>query len=138
LFPRLSPGHKVIEPAPRPAKVTGMNPQRIKVVTRLLLALGLGSALAIFVLAPPEPPRDPFRQDPRAERKYHRDLALYGGKANVLSAELIDGFDALWHGRTLAYTVAALTLAGTWAYRFIATLPAPDAGPADERKGPKP
>jgi hypothetical protein len=115
-----------------------MNPHRIKVVTRLLLALGLGSALAIFVLAPPEPPDDPFQRDPRAERKYHRDLALYGGKANVLSAELIDGFDALWHGRPLACTVAVLTLAGTWAYRFMATLPAPAAGPPDEKTGPKP
>ena len=56
----------------------------------------------------------------------------------MLSAELIDGFDALWHGRPLACTVAVLTLAGTWAYRFMATLPAPAAGPPDEKTGPKP
>lgn len=93
----------------------------------LLLVLGLGGALAVFLCAPAEEPDDPLLSDPRALRKYHRELAMYGGKANVLSAEFMDWFDSLWHGRRLAGTVAVLTLAGTWGFRALAARP----GPAD-------
>jgi hypothetical protein len=36
-------------------------------------------------------------------------LEIYGGKANVLSTEIAQWFDGLWHGRQLAYTLAVLT-----------------------------
>lgn len=106
-------------------------------ITILLLVLGLGGALAIFLCAPPEEPDNPLLNDPRAARKYHRELAMYGGKANVVSAEFLDWFDGLWHGRSLACTVAVLTVAGTWAFRFMATLPEPAANPVAGKTGPK-
>ena len=102
-----------------------MTRRKTNLITILLLVLGLGSALAVFLCAPPEEPGDPLLGDPRALRKYHRELAMYGGKANVLSAEFLEWFDRLWHGQRLAGTVAVLTLAGTWAFRTMAAAPRP-------------
>ena len=95
------------------------SPRRTNRISVVLLLLGFGSALAIYFLTPPEPPVDPLLNDPRAERKYHRELAMYGGKANVVAAEFIEWFDGLWHGRTLAFTVPVLTVATTLGYRFV-------------------
>jgi multisubunit Na+/H+ antiporter MnhB subunit len=92
-------------------------------LSALLLAAGLGCAAAIHFLAP-EPVDDPLLNDPRAERKYHRELAMYGGKANVVSAEFMDWFGGLWHGRALGGTVAVLTVAGVLVFRFAALPPA--------------
>ncbi|HTG11095.1 MAG TPA: hypothetical protein VK746_09890 [Candidatus Eisenbacteria bacterium] len=69
--------------------------------------IGLGSALAIYVTAGPVAD-DPLRlQD---SRPYLRTMELYGGKANILAAELLDWFQSLWHGRRLAGTVACITV----------------------------
>ncbi len=37
-------------------------------------------------------------------------MELYGGKANILAAELLDWFQSLWHGQRLAATLACLTV----------------------------
>ena len=112
------------------------SPRRTNRISVLLLLLGFGSALAIYGLTPPEPPDDPLLNDPRAERKYHRELAMYGGKANVVSAEFIEWFDGLWHGRALAFTVAVLTVATTLGYRFVALHPGPVSNPTMPEKSP--
>lgn len=103
-----------------------MDQRRINRITVLLLALGLGSAAAIYLLAP-RPPEDPWPDDPRGHRMYVRQLTMYGGKGNVVSAEFLDWFGGLWHGRNLAGTVAVLTVVAAGAFRFAAT---PPAGPA--------
>ena len=100
-----------------------MSQRRTNRISVLLLLLGFGSALAIYFLAPPEAPENPLLNDPRAERKYHRELAMYGGKGNVVAAEFIEWFEGRWHGRTLAFTVAVLTVATTLGYRFVAVRP---------------
>jgi hypothetical protein len=49
---------------------------------------------------------------PLADTKaYVRDLQRFGGKAAVLAAELDRWIAGLWQGRTLAVTVAILTVA---------------------------
>ena len=69
--------------------------------------VGLGSTLAIYLTAGPVA-EDPLgRQD---SRPYLRAMELYGGKANILAAELLDWFRSLWHGRRLAATVACVTV----------------------------
>ncbi len=116
-----------------------MTPRRIRTITLSLLALGLGSALAIYVLAPPEAPYDPLMSDPRAEKKYRRELAVYGGAANVMASDFRDWFSGLWQGRSLAGTVAVITIAGTLIFRFIATappFPAAEAGLAKDESDP--
>jgi hypothetical protein len=83
-------------------------------VIAAILVVGLGSALAIYVTA------GPVADDPlglQDSRPYLRAMELYGGKANILAAELLDWFQSLWHGRRLAATVACITVlsaAGVW------------------------
>jgi hypothetical protein len=47
---------------------------------------------------------------PEDSKKYLRDLELYGGKANVIMDELRRWFIGLWHGKSLAFTVACITI----------------------------
>jgi hypothetical protein len=69
-------------------------------------------------------------------KQYLRQLELYGGKANVLGVELRQWFIGLWHGRSLAFTVAfiaALLAAGL----RLAAIPLPPlaAGKGDGSDG---
>jgi hypothetical protein len=43
-------------------------------------------------------------------KKYLRDLELYGGKANVLGDEFMRWFVGLWHGKSLAFTIACISI----------------------------
>jgi hypothetical protein len=47
---------------------------------------------------------------PEDSKKYLRDLQLYGGKANVLMDELRRWFVGLWHGKSLAFTIACISI----------------------------
>ncbi len=47
---------------------------------------------------------------PEDSKQYLHGLELYGGKANVLMDQLRRGFIGLWHGRSLAYTIACITI----------------------------
>jgi len=107
-----------------------MSPERrLRVGTRAILIVGFVSAVVIFIAAQP-PPENPLGYDPLETKKYLHDLEVYGGKANVVAAELREWFASLWHGRRLAFTVAVMTLIATGIFRFFAT-PLP---PAEEPK----
>jgi hypothetical protein len=89
------------------------NPGLIAVV---ILVLGLGGALWIYVAAALAP-GDASGEDPTDSKQYQRQMELYGGKANVLAAELMRWLGSLWHGRRLALTVACATVmvaGGVW------------------------
>jgi hypothetical protein len=111
-----------------------MGRRQIRNVAAMLLALGLGSALVVYLTAGPTP-ADPLG-DPLDSKKYLRELELYGGKANVLSVELRQWFSGLWHGRSLAATVAVLTMFLTFAFWFVANNQVSDDSdrPGDEAK----
>jgi hypothetical protein len=47
---------------------------------------------------------------PQDSKKYRHDLEVYGGKANVLADEFISWFDGLWHGKSLAFTLACIAI----------------------------
>ena len=47
---------------------------------------------------------------PEDSRIYLHDMEMYGGKANVLAAELTRWFSGLWQGKSLAYTVAVISV----------------------------
>lgn len=104
-----------------------MSPRKINRISLGLLLLGLGGAGVIYAFAEPADD-DPLLADLHSNRKYKHELAVYGGKANVVSAEFMDWFGGLWQGRNLAGTVAALTVVATLGFRFVA---APPAGPAE-------
>jgi hypothetical protein len=79
-----------------------LSPRKTNFISLGLLLLGLGGAVAIYALAEP-PDDDPLLADLHSNRKYKRELAVYGGRANVVSAEFIDWFGELWHGRNLEH-----------------------------------
>jgi len=74
-----------------------------------ILILGLLSAGFLYVTASP-PPQHPLGYDPFANKKYVRDLEIYGGKINVIAVEFRQSFSKLWRGKNLAYTIALLTV----------------------------
>ena len=81
-----------------------------------ILVLGLGGALWIYVAAVLAP-GDISGEDPTDSKQYQRQMELYGGKANVLAADLMRWLGSLWHGRRLALTVACTTVlvaGGVW------------------------
>jgi len=94
--------------------------RRIHQLTAGLLAVGLGAAAALYLLAAPKGP-NPLGYEPEDTKKYLRDLELYGGKVNVLATEFMRWWNGLWQGRNLATTVAWLTVAATLLFWFIAT-----------------
>ena len=91
----------------------------LHLISAIILIAGLGSAISIYraaennsygVLGYEGGDGSVYPIMPEDSKKYLRDLQLYGGKANVLMDELRRGFVGLWHGRSLAYTVACITV----------------------------
>jgi hypothetical protein len=101
--------------------------RRVRQIAAAMLALGLGSALTIYLIASPTS-ANPMGYDPMDTKKYLRELEVYGGKANVLSVEFQQWFAGLWHGRTLAGTVAVLTVLLTFVFWFVASNQVADDG----------
>jgi len=57
-------------------------------------------------------------------KKYIHDLELYGGKAAVLADDLMRWFAGLWHGKSLAFTIACVTIfISLWVFFAAAHLP---------------
>ncbi|MFI5180995.1 MAG: hypothetical protein ACHQPI_06365 [Thermoanaerobaculia bacterium] len=73
------------------------------------LFVGLAAALVIYVTAT-RPPANPLGDQAELSKKYLREMEVYGGKANVLASDFREWFDGLWHGRSLAFTVAVLSV----------------------------
>ena len=75
---------------------------------------------------------------PDDSKKYQRDLELYGGKANLLMDQLRRGLAGLWHGKSLAFTVACLSILVSFGVFYAANhLPSRlNAPSANNRNGP--
>jgi hypothetical protein len=86
-----------------------MTGRRLRFVAAAILVVGFASAIWIYLAAAP-PPDGGLSYDPMQSKKYLHDLELYGGKANVLAAQITQWYDSLWHGTRLAYTVACATV----------------------------
>lgn len=99
-----------------------MTPRRINQISVLLLLLGLGSAVAIYVTARPVEV-DPVFGNPLNSKKYLHELRVMGGNANVAFAEFEAWLASRWQGRNLAGTVAFLSLAAILLFRFAASHP---------------
>jgi hypothetical protein len=101
-----------------------------KHITQAILGVGLLTSVLIFSVAKPVD-EFPLGYDPLTNKKYVLELERYGGKANVATAELLQWFNALWHGRNLAYTVAVLTVLAALLFWVMSTLPPADETPSD-------
>jgi len=91
----------------------------LNLISVIILLIGLGSAILIYrtvedtpygVLGYEEGSGTVYPIMPEDSKQYLRGLKLYGGKANVIMDELRRGFIGLWHGRSLAFTVACITI----------------------------
>lgn len=87
-----------------------------------ILAAGLGTAAVVYVTA--KPVEDfPLGYDPMTNKKHILELERLGGKANVMTAEFLQWWGALWHGTNLAYTIAVLTIVVALGFWIVTTLP---------------
>jgi hypothetical protein len=92
----------------------------LNLIGAIVLVVGLLSAASIYLMARGESSGVLGYEDgggsaaypimPDDSKQYIRGLQLYGGTANVLADELRRWFDGLWHGKSLAYTVAFITI----------------------------
>jgi hypothetical protein len=91
----------------------------LNLISVIILLVGLSSAILIYrtgedtphgVLGYEEGSDAVYPIMPEDSKQYLRGLELYGGKANVLMDQLRRGFIGLWHGRSLAFTVAFITI----------------------------
>jgi hypothetical protein len=112
----------------------------------LILVAGLGSALVIYQRAAPEAKAvlgyeeaggSVYPVMPEDSKQYERSMELYGGKANLLADQLRRWFLGLWQGKSLALTVACITLLISLGIFFAANFLPPPPEP-DGRHGPLP
>jgi hypothetical protein len=112
-----SRGHLVVGRATKPPAATCvlaknlMSGRPLRFAAAAVLVVGLISAVWIYLVAAPST-ADTLGYDPAQSKQYLRAMELYGGKANVLAAELRAWFD----GTRLAYAVAcaSVLLAGAF------------------------
>ncbi len=57
---------------------------------------------------------------PEDSRTYRRDLELYGGKAALFADDFSRWFVGLWHGKSLAFTVAGISFFISFVLFFVA------------------
>jgi hypothetical protein len=84
-----------------------------------ILLVGFGAAIAIYLTASNDSADIAgyeaqggylYPISPEDSKSYMRNLELFGGKTNVLAREFIRWFDGLWHGKSLAFTIAFITI----------------------------
>jgi phosphatidylglycerophosphate synthase len=96
------------------------NPRRRhQLVAILIFIVGMGSALVIYMTAG-NSDESVLVSEYEKFKQFMHDLELYGGKANVITNKFAHWFDGLWHGQSLAFTVAFLSVVIALGYFFIA------------------
>jgi hypothetical protein len=85
----------------------------------IIMLVGLGSAILIYQSAGDDSGSvlgyeiidgSAYPIKPEDSKVYRRDLELYGGKAAVIADDFSRWFVGLWHGKSLAFTVAGISL----------------------------
>jgi hypothetical protein len=88
-------------------------------ISGIILLAGLGSSVLIYessgdrsgsVLGYEDGSGSLYPILPEDSKPYLRGLQLYGGTANVIADELRRWFVGLWHGKSLAWTLACITI----------------------------
>ena len=95
----------------------------------IIMLVGLGSAILIYQSAGDDSDSvlgyeiidgSAYPIRPEDSRVYRRDLELYGGKAALLADDFSRWFVGLWHGKSLAFTVAGISIFISFAFFFAA------------------
>jgi hypothetical protein len=93
--------------------------KRLYLIAAVVLLIGLGTSILIY-LAASDAPEDMLIYEFEHSKLYRHDLELYGGKMNVLASEFMNWFEGLWHGKSLALTVACITGVISLGFLFVA------------------
>jgi hypothetical protein len=95
----------------------------------IILLVGLGSAALIYRTAENDSISvlgyeiiggQAYPIMPEDSKVYLRNLQRYGGKELVIIDEVNRWFVGLWHGKSLAFTVAFITIVTSFVVHFIA------------------
>ena len=109
----------------------------LSILSVVILVAGLASALLIYRSAGNEPRNVLGYEEgegsdrtiaPEDSKKYLRDMELYGGKMNVLAAQITQWFSGLWQGETLGLTVAVITVLFSFGVLYTASRMPPRSG----------
>ena len=115
---------------------------RLYVISCCILLVGLGSAASVYIIAEGAAAAavgyefidgKAYPISPESSKRYIHDLELYGGKAAVVADKFNRWFDGLWHGTSLAYTIASLTILISYGFFFVARRT--DDNGEDEHRG---
>lgn len=115
---------------------------RLQLISALILLVGLGSAIIIYLAADNDSNSvadyevasgDLYPNIP--SKKYERDLELYGGKANVLANDFRIWFVDLWRGESLAVMIAFITILASSGVSFVANNLSVDEGSDNKPRG---
>ena len=96
----------------------------------IIMLVGLGSAIMIYQSAGDDSESvlgyeiidgSAYPIRPEDSRMYRRDLELYGGKAAVVVDDFSRWFVGLWHGKSLAFTVAGISIFISFVFFFAAS-----------------
>ena len=102
---------------------------RLYVVSALILLLGMSSSAWIYLTADDDSKsvlgyeiigRNAYLTTPENSKKYVHDLKLVGGNAAVYADEFNRWFIGLWHGTSLACTVACIAIFISLGFFFAA------------------
>ena len=116
----------------------------LNLISIMILVAGLGSAILIYrtardtpygVLGYEEGGGTVYPIMPEDSKQYLHGLELYGGKANVLMDQLRRGFIGLWHGKSLAFTVAGITILISFGVFYVANYLLPSRLKSDDPSG---
>jgi hypothetical protein len=101
----------------------------INFISAIILLVGFGTAIFIYQTADSDSTGALGYQIiggtiypimPENTKIYKHDLEVYGGKAAVLADEFRRWFIGLWHGKSLAFTIAVITIFLSFAGFFTA------------------
>ena len=95
---------------------------RLRLSALVILALGLASALGLY-LAADDAPASAALAEMHGSKPYVHQLERFGGKAAVLFDQFNRWFAGLWEGRQLGITVAWITLGLAAAILLVARRP---------------
>jgi hypothetical protein len=93
--------------------------KHICLITAIILLVGFGSSLLIYLTAE-DASDNVLVSEFVHSKKYRHELEAYGGKMNVLADEFVRWFEGLWHGKTLAFTIACISIFISFGFFFIA------------------
>jgi hypothetical protein len=94
--------------------------RRIHGLVAAIAGAGLSASALIYRFAAADQPL-PYALDPNNSKRYLREMEVIGGKANLMAYDFNQWFASLWRGRTLAFSVAWITLFLAGSFWFLAT-----------------